>query len=226
MPRRLEIEVRGDAADFTRNIRRAAQEVQGLGTRSERSGKGVRRLGDDAERAGRKSKTAARGFAALKVGLSGLVAGLGIGVFTRFVTEAAEFGASLANVSDAAGTTVQELQELRRAFAEGGASSDIIDRSIIRLNTSLSRSVRGLGEYAEIFTRLGVEATDGAGAIRSASDVLDDLAGRINASNLQQYQADLALVFGERVGGIEHRAGSVWRRLRRSPGGAPPTSAW
>ena len=68
MPRRLEIEVGGDTANFNRNIRRAAQEVQGLGARSERSGRGVRGLGTDAERAGRKAKTASRGFAALKVG--------------------------------------------------------------------------------------------------------------------------------------------------------------
>ena len=180
------------------NIRRAAQEVQGLGTRSERSGRGVRGLGTDAERAGRKAKTASRGFAALKVGIAGLVAGASIGAFTRIVTEAADFGAALVEVSAVAGTTVEQLQELRRAFGEDGAAADLVDKSIIKLNTSLSRAVQGTEGYAEIFMRLGVAATDSTGGIRSASDVLDDLAGTLNASNFRQHQADLELVFGAR----------------------------
>ena len=101
-------------------------------------------------------------------------------------------------VSAVAGTTVEELQELRRAFGEDGAAADIVDRSIIRLNTSLSRAAQGTGEYADIFARLGVEATDGSGAIRSASDVLDDLAGTLDAGNFRQHQADLELLFGAR----------------------------
>ena len=132
------------------------------------------------------------------MGIAGLVAGASIGAFTRIVTEAADFGAALVEVSAVAGTTVEQLQELRRAFGEDGAAADIVDRSIIKLNTSLSRAAQGTEGYAEIFARLGVEATDGAGAIRSASDVLDELAGRIDANNFRQYQADLALVFGER----------------------------
>ena len=202
MARRLEIEIAGDARDFERQADRAAQAVRGVERAADAADDDVRQFGDEVDRAGRRAQRTQRLISGLQSAFAGIgvvVGGAVIQGLRRFVTESADLGAGLVETASAAGATVQELQELRRAFEEDGAAAQQVDNALFLLNTSISRAaVQGLATYRDAFDRLGVTLRNEEGAIRTSGEILNELAGRVNAVNFLELQGDIAQLVGAR----------------------------
>lgn len=77
------------------------------------------------------------------------------------------------------GTTTEALSQLRYAAGLAGVASDGLDKSMLKLNRSLTEAaVNSDSKTAQAFKALGVATTDAQGNIRSADATLEDLADR------------------------------------------------
>ena len=237
MPRRnLRVYVSAETREFQRSMRQAAQEVRKSGDNARESGRNLSVFGRSLNRlsasfTGIKNANVAANVQALNfqktldriarrarfvrsrmLSLRGVVTTIfGGGVAGAAIKASADFGASLVELSRITGLTVERLQEYRRFFEEDGASSDIADRSITRLNKSLNEAQRGLATYTDAFDKLGVEILDSTGQLRSTDAVLQDIIRRVDTSNITQFTGALSNIFGQ--SGFQQIAPALTRSL-------------
>lgn len=82
-------------------------------------------------------------------------------------------------VSQALGVAVEDLSRLQYAAELSGVSAETLEKSIRKLSVGLyDASQNASGPAATAFAALGISATDAAGNIRPAIDVIGDLAKR------------------------------------------------
>ena len=122
----------------------------------------------------------------------------------------AEFGASLLesaaqaeHMAQALGTTVEAFQSQQYAASQAGVSSDTFSRSMETLSRNIDLIASGSGgRAAKVFADLGLSVTNADGTMRSASDVLEDLAhNRIFAAqDATQKLGEVMLIMGGRTG--------------------------
>lgn len=92
---------------------------------------------------------------------------------------AREFERAASAVDDGAatlGVTTDEFQEMGHALQLGGVEADQLGVVLQRLQLAMAASADGTGHAGEVFARLGVQTRDAHGAMRSVSDVMDDVA--------------------------------------------------
>ena len=101
--------------------------------------------------------------------LIGAVAGL-----SRISQQQAKFGATLREVSIAAGITVENLQLTRRAFEGNGVAVDNTDKALIKLNRTLGEA-RTLQTYRRQFEALGLNVEELFGILEAGGSIFDIL---------------------------------------------------
>ena len=101
--------------------------------------------------------------------LIGAVSGL-----SRISRQQAEFGATLREVSIAAGITVENLQLARRAFEGNGVAVDNTDKALIRLNRTLGEA-RTLQTYRRQFEALGLNVEELFGILEAGGSIFEIL---------------------------------------------------
>ena len=92
-----------------------------------------------------------------------------------FVRETVELGSAVDDTSQILGISRQELQEWQHVARLSGAEVGEFTSAFVRLQDRMAAG----GEGAAVFRRLGVEIRNADGSLRSASDVLGDLADPI-----------------------------------------------
>jgi hypothetical protein len=119
---------------------------------------------------------------AVKTGLSKLVewgeaAAKGL---VDLAKEAIETSAHLDDTSQAIGVSTDALQELAYAAGQSGVSAQEMERSIMLLSRSMNAAAKGGEEQAKAFSSLGVKTKNADGSLRSADDVIGDIAEKIS----------------------------------------------
>lgn len=79
-------------------------------------------------------------------------------------------------LAQAAGVTTEAFTGLQWAASQSGVSTNDLSTAFARLNRTAVQAANGGQAQAELFQRLGVSVTDAAGAVRSADQLLVDLA--------------------------------------------------
>jgi hypothetical protein len=112
--------------------------------------------------------------------LKGLIAGVGVGLLVKKLTDLTLAQADLQDetikTARAIGIEVEELTSLRRSAELGGASVGELDNGIKRLSRNIFDAAEGVGDGAKAFDALGVAVVDNEGNLRATQDVLLDVA--------------------------------------------------
>lgn len=149
-------------------------------------GKGTRQIGAFAKKA---AKVGAAGVAALG---AAAVAG---------AAKVASFGDDIAKSARKAGLGVEQFQELRFAFKQGGVEAGTFDTAVQKFNKRLGESATMGGTADEAFERLGISLRDADGNVRSASGAMDEVLPKL--ANIQSDAERAAIagdMFGQRAG--------------------------
>ena len=173
------------------------EDLQSLGSSAAAAGPLVDGLGNAFEETGDEAREASEGFGALRTGIVALASGAAVGAIASIVAAATALGTSLQKTSSITGTSVEDLQRLRHAFSLFGADVEEADQILVDLNQALSEAARGEAAQVEAFRGLRVAVRDGSGELRSAVDILEELSGVVDESNVRELQADLGILFGE-----------------------------
>jgi hypothetical protein len=113
---------------------------------------------------------------ALAIGTAMVAAGGAMALAMKGVIDRAD---QMYEASQALGVTVEDLSRLQYAADLSGVSAENLEKSIRKLSVGLyDASQNATGPAATAFRTLGISATDAAGNIRPAIDVIGDLAKR------------------------------------------------
>lgn len=92
------------------------------------------------------------------------------------VRSAADYGDKLDNMSQRTGVAVEELSRLSFAAQMSDTSQEALGKGLAYLSNLMAAAAGGAGESAALFEKYGIAVRNADGSVRSASDVLADLA--------------------------------------------------
>lgn len=119
----------------------------------------------------------------------------------RLATGAASTGDDLSDLSEATGVSIRDLQAWGDAAQRAGADQQTLASSIQRLNRGMREAATGgNADLAEMFRLLGISLRDSSGQIRSASDVLPDLAEAFRVNEDPTLRTTMAIAAFGRAG--------------------------
>ena len=95
------------------------------------------------------------------------------------VDSSAEYADTIDKASYRSGLGAENLQRLKYAAEQSGASLDNIEKSAKKLNDRLGEVSEGNEKSAEMFEKLGVSVYDADGNMRSSDDVYNDVLGKL-----------------------------------------------
>jgi uncharacterized protein YqgQ len=110
--------------------------------------------------------------------ITGLASALGVGALAAAVKQAANFADEMQETAEKVGITTKSLSELKYAADLSGDSFEALQTGLKRLSTNILEFSNGGKGAQELFNSLGVSAVDSSGKLRSADDVLKDVADR------------------------------------------------
>jgi hypothetical protein len=105
--------------------------------------------------------------------ITGVVGGLFL--LTKAGSEAAD---AAGKAAQSTGLGIAEYQKLQFAFEQGDISADQFQTAMKRVNTVIDEAARGVGASAETFERLGINVKNADGSLRSADEIIADVADR------------------------------------------------
>lgn len=115
-----------------------------------------------------------------------------------FTMHGAEAADKMGKMAQSSGTTTESFSRLNYAAALSNVSTDQLGASMLKLNKNLSEAATGSKTQVALFGALGVSVKDASGKVRSADDVMGDLAEQFAAMPDGASKARLATeVFGK-----------------------------
>lgn len=134
--------------------------------------KDLGRAAHEAEKSMERMKASIEGMA--KVASAAFAAGaLAAAAFTKQSINAAE---QLNKMAQSTGTSVEALSALVYAARLSDVSTEALGTSISRLNRNISDTAQGTGEAKESFAALGINVKDASGNLKTADQVLREVA--------------------------------------------------
>ena len=183
----------------TENGRVVARELQDIGRTGEQALKRIEQAGIPASNQLQALSSVVGGLKRVFVAGAALAAGNQIfDSINRAVTKTAELG----DLAQSIGINVERLQELRYAAEQSGASAELLDDGIRKLNQRLGDvATDGTGAAAGAFERLQIAALNADGTIRNAGDVFDEFVRKLESVGSEAEKAALASdLFGKQAG--------------------------
>lgn len=105
-----------------------------------------------------------------------LTGGIGAGAILGVVKSTMDYGVAIDRFQKQTGMSVEQIQQLRYAAEQEHASFETLSRGIPILTKYMQYAASGMETYKREFDRMGVSVTDAKGNLRSAYDVLLDMA--------------------------------------------------
>ncbi|MGC2493287.1 hypothetical protein, partial [Candidatus Binatus sp.] len=143
-------------------------------------------------------------MASLQKYFEGLASIAGARELFSFADGLVEAASQIASITRALGVNAEQFQEQAFAMRQGGVDAEVFSSSMEKLAKNIDLVATGGGSKAlvEVFSRLGLSATNFDGTLRSTSDLLDDLAHNhmFQAESEAKKLADYMLLTGARGG--------------------------
>lgn len=109
-----------------------------------------------------------------------------IGAMASFVDATAGALDELGDFAEANGTTASAISQLGYAAQLSGSDVDAVKSSIGGLNAKIGEAGLGVGRGAKLFQKFGISVKDSNGKIRDTSEVLADIAGKMQGLSNQE----------------------------------------
>lgn len=143
------------------------------------------------------SRAAGAGIGLLTATLAPLAAGFTAAALANKVWQAGMKAADIGEQAEQIGLTTDALQAFRFQAAQNGVEVEQLDTAMMRLTASMGAASKGGEEQINLFNRLGVKLLDAQGELRSAGDVLPEVArGILSIGSESQRNATLIELFG------------------------------
>mgnify|MGYP000160728777 CR=1 FL=1 len=125
--------------------------------------------------------------------------GFSIGQAINSYTELAD---SIDKASIRAGVSAEALQKLRYVAKNSGMSAEDMDEALTKLTGNMAKAAKGgNANLVAMFQHLGISLRDSNGNIRSAADVMNNLAQAIQANESPAARMEiLSAAFGDKLG--------------------------
>lgn len=130
--------------------------------------------------------------------LAGVAASVGLSL-QSIATSFMDAGGSIDDAAQRMGLSIESLQALRYAATMSGSSVQAFDSAMAKFSTNLANVAAGKNEdLAALFKALGISIKDAEGNIRSASDLLPELADGFERNDNAALRARMAVAaFGK-----------------------------
>lgn len=130
------------------------------------------------------------------LGAAGSLAGL-----VEMQRKASEFGANIFDTSKKTGVAVETLESYRYAAQLAGVATESMDRGLTLLNRNLAQAAAGKNkDMAAMLKHLGISLRDAKGQVRSAADVMPELAEAMRVNENPAIRARIAFAAFGRSG--------------------------
>lgn len=186
---------------FSQETNDAAAELQDFANKAEDAGQKTRSFGDKIKDLGSVLKTGisagakAVGASMLAVGSAAIAGITGVANFTQKALENAD---AIQKQADITGLTAEQVQELSYVAATAGVDFDTLASAQGKLTKSMAAAKGGTGPQAEALKKLGISATDSAGNLRSAQEVMTEAFGKLSGIGNETERDALAMqLFGK-----------------------------
>ena len=177
----LRISLGMDSAAFESGAKRAAAEINALGSRAEKAGFAI----------GSMSKT-------LIAGASAFAAAAIVSQLKDAVSAGLDYASSLGETAQQLGVTTKTLQEYRYAAGQVGISQEEMDTGLAKLTRTIGMALEGSKAQAQTFTNLGISLRDANGNVKDAGDLIPELANALQGiESPAQRAAVLVELFGK-----------------------------
>lgn len=132
-------------------------------------------------------------------GAAGAIAGFFAIKWTKdAIDQVTEFGDSLTDLTNKTGIATEELQKLKFAAEQSGSSFEDVQTAIKKLQLWQEKIVQGGREEFKTFYQLGVSVTKTEGGLKSATDLLMEVADAFQKVNSDSERTALAIkIFGK-----------------------------
>lgn len=121
--------------------------------------------------------------AALAFGAAALATGTALAAFTVHVAEQLD---SLGDYAEAEQVSAEALQELGYAAQLNGSSLESVKSTVSGLNRVMGEAILGIGRGAKIFEKLGLEAKNTDGTVKTFDQILGDVADKMQGLSRQE----------------------------------------
>lgn len=121
-----------------------------------------------------------RSLGGIKAAVGAFAAGLGADAVVGVIKRALDYASSLGEVAQQLGVTTKELQVYRYAASQVGVEQDAMDKGLQRLTRTIGMATTGGKAQKQVFDQLGISLRDANGHVRTAGDVLPEIADALN----------------------------------------------
>jgi len=135
------------------------------------------------ERNMRRAETASNGlnqqFSNLRSSAAAVGLGFGALQLGQYIGESLTYASSLGEVAQQLGVTTKDLQVYRYIASQVGIEQGTMDKSLARLTRTIGEAATGSEKQQKLFKTLGISIRDAKGEIKTAGDVIPELADRL-----------------------------------------------
>lgn len=129
---------------------------------------------------GLKGLTAAAGMGGLAGSFSMLAPLLSVGGLVAMTKKTLDAGNEMFNLSQKTGVSVEALARFKKAASTSGTDLETVSKALVKLSRGMvDASQGGSGPAAKALKSLGISATDATGKLRTADDVMLDIATKL-----------------------------------------------
>lgn len=139
---------------------------------------GLRRASDQAAASGKQITGHLDRIRATAIGMS---AALGVGFAAQQIKKSLDYAAGLAEVAQQVGVTAKELQEYRFIATQVGITQEEMDGGLAKLTKTLGAAKTSAEAQSATFRKLGIDTRDAGGEIKTAGNILPEIADKIAA---------------------------------------------
>lgn len=177
----LVVKLKGDISHYEKALKKSESESKKSSSKIQKAFGGM--------------ATGAKGVISALTSMKGALAVLGIGAL---VTKSLNAADSIGKLSGNIGINTKLLQELSFAASQTGVKQEDLNASLMRFNRRMGEAAAGNEQFARAYKQLGVDVTDSSGKIRSAEDVIFDVADAIkNVGDTSIQASTMFTIFGE-----------------------------
>lgn len=137
---------------------------------------------------------------AAKGSLASLGTALAAGAFGAFIKETLDYNDSIDDMAQRTGASHDSIQRLGYMLKLSGANAEDAQKAIFKLNLALGESADGSGKTAQDLKELGISIKGSNGQIKTATEILPEVAEAIASASSEAEQTTLALKFFGKAG--------------------------
>lgn len=142
----------------------------------------------------------AKAQGAIKAGVAGLLSGISVGLILQAGRSALEYASSLGEMAEQLGVTSKELQVYRFIASQTGVSQESMDKGLARLTLTIGKAAAGSKQAQVGFEALGLSVRNADGSIKTAGQLLPEIADKYKNIDSAATRAALTFQFFGKAG--------------------------